>query len=131
MGVATAIFGAIERDALELMQLMRSHFEVVNYNGDEEFVVSGIDQILGDGRIDLLQDSVDTREALGFYRSMGFQCMPWPDQAANKPRSRLTKFVRRLSWGWFFFRNPYKTNLVKRLHLERDSTVHSKDELTF
>lgn len=110
MGVGTALFQAIDRDAPELMERMEL---ALQQKIQRKFAVlrrrragsrrcwhwfrrggrpsTGIER-RPDGRIELRLCSVPSREALSFYRSMGYQF--------EKNQSTLEKSMKRLKWRW-------------------------------
>ena len=98
-GVATVMFRSIERDAKELVELM----DLVNRHAK----LTGTDAKQYGKTIELRFTSIGSREALSFYRAMGYQFQSWQQQYIRNYRhpSILGKLRRRLTWTWGWISN--------------------------
>ena len=101
-GIAKTLFHAIERDAHELVERMKRSGGI--YSGPL------------DKRIRISLCSVNTKAALGFYRSVGFQFQPWKDESSRKRVGFLRRIGRRLKWTWRWL-TPRTMGLAKLIKL--------------
>lgn len=92
-GVATNMFRSIERDAKELVELT----DLVNRHAE---LTGTAAEHYGES-IELRLCSVGSREALSFYRAMGYQFQSWQQYEGNYLHpSIFGKLRRRLTWTW-------------------------------
>lgn len=122
MGVGTALFQAIERDANELMESMEL---ALHQNSTARSSIER--RPPEDGRIDIRLCSARSQEALEFYRSMGYQFDPWQDKS-DKDQSTLGKLVKRLKWIRSRFDKTSSMELVKRLDANNHGSRRKQTE---
>ena len=98
-GVGTALLKRIERDIKDLVELM----DLINRHAKLTGVVDHRSHLPLE-YVELRLTSADSREALLFYRAMGYQFKPREDDDKgsdnNKHKSILWKLKQRLTWTW-------------------------------